>query len=235
VLKCSHTFNLLDSRGAIGVTERANYFRRMRDLSRTVGTAYTEQRKAMEYPWLKDGDQGPGSRDQAATPNQQSAIGNQQSTFVFEIGSEELPATDVTSVLAQLRELAPKMLKDTRLTCNVIEVFATPRRQGFVVRDLASQQTPLDSMVRGPATKAAYDKDGKPTKAAEGFARGQGVSVDSLIKVDEKGNQYVYAKKHDAGKPAQEVLATLLPELIAALKFEKTMRWNNSGIAFSRP
>ena len=73
-------------------------------------------------------------------------------------------------------------------------------------------------MVRGPATKAAFDKDGKPTKAAEGFARGQGVDVNDLIKVEEKGNQYVYAKKHDAGKPAGEVLATLLPELVAALK-----------------
>ncbi|MBI5564417.1 MAG: glycine--tRNA ligase subunit beta [Chloroflexi bacterium] len=234
VLKCSHTFNLLDSRGAIGVTERANYFRRMRDLSRSVAAAYVEQRKAMEYPWLKEDaggkKQDAGSRKQDALP----AI-KEPASFVFEIGSEELPATDVTSVLAQLRELAPKMLKDARLAYNSIEVFATPRRQGFVVRDLAPQQTPLDSMVRGPATKAAYDKDGKPTKAAEGFARGQGVAVEDLIKVDEKGNQYVYARKHEAGKPAQDVLTTLLPELIAALKFEKTMRWNNSGIAFSRP
>jgi glycyl-tRNA synthetase len=83
--------------------------------------------------------------------------------------------------------------------------------------------------------KAAFDKDGKPTKAAEGFARGQGVDVNDLIKVEEKGNQYVYAKKHDAGKPAGEVLAALLPELVAALKFEKTMRWGSDGVAFSRP
>ncbi|MFN8598458.1 MAG: glycine--tRNA ligase subunit beta [Anaerolineae bacterium] len=236
VLKCSHTFNLLDSRGAIGVTERANYFRRMRDLSRNVATAYTEQRKAMEYPWLKETDQRSAASGQPVANSQRPvAIIKEPASFVFEIGSEELPATDVTSTLTQLRELAPKMLNDARLAYNSIEVFATPRRQGFVVRDLAPQQTPLDSMVRGPALKAAYDKDGKPTKAAEGFARGQGVSVDSLIKVDEKGNQYVYAQKHDAGKPAQEVLATLLPELVAALKFEKTMRWNSSGIAFSRP
>lgn len=234
VLKCSHTFNLLDSRGAIGVTERANYFRRMRDLSRSVATAYVEQRQAMEYPWLKEQAEG---QKQAAESKKQEALPviKEPASFVFEIGSEELPATDVSSALAQLRELAPKMLKDARLAYNSIEVFATPRRQGFLVRDLAPQQSPLDVVVRGPALKAAFDKDGKPTKAAEGFARGQGVSVDDLIKVDEKGNQYVYAKKHDAGKPAPDVLATLLPELVAALKFEKTMRWNSSGVAFSRP
>jgi glycyl-tRNA synthetase len=236
VLKCSHTFNLLDSRGAIGVTERANYFRRMRDLSRQVATAYVAQRQAMEYPWLKDSGQPSAVSGQPTANSQQPAATiKEPASFVFEIGSEELPATDVSSALTQLRDLAPKMLKDARLEYNSIEFFATPRRQGFLVCDLAPQQTPLDSMVRGPATKTAFDKDGKPTKAAEGFARGQGVDVNDLIKVEEKGNQYVYAKKHDAGKPAGEVLATLLPELVAALKFEKTMRWASDGIAFSRP
>jgi glycyl-tRNA synthetase len=234
VLKCSHTFNLLDSRGAIGVTERANYFRRMRDLSRQVATTYVAQRQAMEYPWLKETAQS--SSVQPATNNQQPTTNiKEPASFVFEIGSEELPATDVSSALAQLREIAPKMLQDARLEYNAIEFFATPRRQGFLVRDLAPQQTPLDAMVRGPAVKAAFDKDGQPTKAAEGFARGQGVDVNDLIKVEEKGNQYVYARKHDAGKPAGEVLSTLLPELVAALKFEKTMRWASEGIAFSRP
>jgi glycyl-tRNA synthetase len=234
VLKCSHTFNLLDSRGAIGVTERANYFRRMRELSRQVATAYVAQRQAMEYPWLKE---EAGSRTQDASGRMQVAMPviKEPASFVFEIGSEELPASDVSAALAQLRDLAPKMLKDARLDYNSIEFFATPRRQGFVVRDLAPQQTPLDSMVRGPAVKAAFDKDGKPTKAAEGFARGQGVAVSDLIKVEEKGNQYVYARKHEAGKPAGEVLSTLLPELVAALKFEKTMRWAGDGFAFSRP
>jgi glycyl-tRNA synthetase len=241
VLRCSHAFNLLDSRGAIGVTERANYFRRMRDLSRQVATAYVAQRQAMEYPWLKESDresvsskEGAGSREQRAAPGNWAAI-KEPASFVFEIGSEELPAADVSSALLQLRELATKMLKDARLEYNSLECFATPRRQGFLVRDLAPQQTPLDSMVRGPALKAAYDKEGKPTKAAEGFARGQGVAVDDLIKVEEKGNQYVYARKHDAGKSAGEVLSTLLPELVAALKFEKTMRWASDGVAFSRP
>jgi glycyl-tRNA synthetase len=255
VLKCSHTFNLLDSRGAIGVTERANYFRRMRDLSRSVATAYVEQRKAMEYPWLKEssqssvvssqpaaiGDQRPVISDREATISR-SAAGNaasslilHPSSFVFEIGTEELPASDVSAALDQLRELAPKMLKDARLACQSIEFYATPRRLSFVARELAPHQTPIEITVRGPATKAAFDKDGRPTKAAEGFARSQGVAVEDLIKSEEKGAQYIYAKKYDAGQPVYEVLAARLPDLIAAIKFEKTMRWNGTGIAFSRP
>jgi glycyl-tRNA synthetase len=71
VLKCSHTFNLLDSRGAIGVTERANYFRRMRDLSRSVATAYVAQRQVMEYPWLKESDQSAVISGQPTASRQQ--------------------------------------------------------------------------------------------------------------------------------------------------------------------
>ena len=164
VLKCSHTFNLLDSRGAIGVTERANYFRRMRDLSRSVATAYVEQRKAMEYPWLKDSVQPSVVSGQPTTSSQPpTASLKEPASFVFEIGSEELPATDVTSVLAQLRELAPKMLKDARLEYASIDFYATPRRLAFLAHRLAPQQTSIDIEMRGPATKAAFDKEGKPT------------------------------------------------------------------------
>jgi glycyl-tRNA synthetase len=86
VLKCSHTFNLLDSRGAIGVTERANYFRRMRDLSRQVATAYVEQRKAMEYPWLKESGQlSVVSNQPAASRQPPTATTKEPASFVFEI------------------------------------------------------------------------------------------------------------------------------------------------------
>jgi glycyl-tRNA synthetase len=100
-LKCSHTFNLLDSRGAIGVTERANYFRRMRDLSRQVATAYVAQRQAMEYPWLKDSSQLSAVSSQPTASRQPPTTSIKEPTsFVFEIGSEELPASDVSSALA---------------------------------------------------------------------------------------------------------------------------------------
>ena len=123
-------------------------------------------------------------------------------SFVFEIGSEELPATDVNSALTQLRELAPKMLKtpDWSTTRSSFLPHRDDRASSCAISRRSRRRS--ISMVRGPALKAAFDKDGKPTKAAEGFARGQGVAVEDLLKVEEKGNQYVYAKKHDAGKPA---------------------------------
>ncbi|HET7378227.1 MAG TPA: glycine--tRNA ligase subunit alpha, partial [Anaerolineae bacterium] len=233
VLKSSHTFNLLDARGAIGVTERANYFRRMRDLSRLVGQAYLKQREAMEFPWLKADDQHALKSKGQGTAS--SSFKSQPSAFVFEIGTEELPAGDVSRAFDQIRELTPKMLKDARLEYASIEFFATPRRLSFFVHDLAPKQTAVDLTVRGPAVKAAFDQDGRPTKAADGFAKGQGVAVEALIRGEERGAQYVFVKKHDAGKLTNEVLSTLLPELIAAIKFEKVMRWNSSGTAFSRP
>ena len=217
VLKSSYTFNLLDARGAIGVTERANYFRRMRDIARSVASAYVKQREAMEYPWSKTEvrDQGSGIGERGAGNKIQSA-GNtpfslQPSAFSLEIGTEELPASDVDSGINQLRELAETMFKDARLEHKGILVYGTPRRLALIAGALSPKQTPLDLMVRGPALKAAFDKNGNPTKAAQGFARAQGVSVDDLIKSEEKGAQYVFARKHDAGKPTAEVLSTLLP------------------------
>ncbi|HZY45622.1 MAG TPA: glycine--tRNA ligase subunit beta [Anaerolineae bacterium] len=236
VLKSSHTFNLLDARGAIGVTERANYFRRMRDLSRAVAQAYLKQREAMEFPWLKN-DRGQQTPDQSKskTASDQLSVIREPTTFVLEIGTEELPAPDLTSALDQVREIAAKLLGEARLVYKNIWFFATPRRISFLIDELAPKQTAIDLTVRGPAVKAAFDKDGKPTKAAEGFARGQGVPVTDLIKGEEKGAEYVFIKKHDAGKSTMEVLSSLLPEMIAAIKFDKVMRWNNSGVSFSRP
>ncbi len=236
VLKSSHTFNLLDSRGAIGVTERANYFRRMRDLSRSVAQAYLKQREAMEFPWLKS-DRGPQTTDHSKSrvvAGQPSAV-QEPSLLVLEIGTEEIPAGDVDSAINQLRKIAKEAFKIARLEYKMILVFGTPRRIALLVGGLEPKQTAIDIIVRGPAVKAAYDKDGKPTKAAEGFARNQGVSVSDLIKGEEKGAEYVFVKKHDAGRLTTEILKTLLPDLIAAIKFEKTMRWNESGVAFSRP
>jgi glycyl-tRNA synthetase len=103
------------------------------------------------------------------------------------------------------------------------------------VAQLAARQADRDEVVKGPPAERAFDADGKPTKAAEGFARGQGVDVGDLQTEEMDGGQYVVARVHQTGRPAAEVLAEALPELIADLKFERSMRWNASGVAFSRP
>ncbi len=241
VLRCSHTFNLLDTRGAIGVTERAHYFARMRDLSREVAQAYVKQREAMGYPGLKRkwALKGAGSQRGSEAAGQRGSEAMEQRDeprpFLLEIGTEELPAGDLTDALAQLEALVPRTLSDLRLDHGPVRVVGTPRRLAVVVDDLAPAQRELTVEVKGPPAKVAFDAGGQPTRAAQGFARAQGVDVGDLRVKDVDGGQYVVAFKREAGRPAGEVLAGALPELIAALRFGKSMRWNESGVTFSRP
>jgi glycyl-tRNA synthetase len=232
ILRCSHTFNVLDSRGAIGVTERATYFRRMRDLARQVAVAYAEQRQRMEYPWLREGETS--SLESPVTSLQSPDI-ESPSTFLLEIGAEELPAGDLDDALAQLRQLVPARLEEARLDHDVVQALGTPRRLAVLVEGLAPRQRPIEELVKGPPTRVAFDSMGEPTKAAEGFARKFGVGVKDLEVREIDGGEYVTVVNSQEGLPTLDVLPELLPELIASLRFGKSMRWNESGVAFSRP
>jgi len=233
VLRCSHAFNLLDTRGAIGVTERATYFHRMRDLFRQVAEAYVDQRQRLEYPWLEDEE----SSVTRPTPvvDGTAATSEIPSTFLLEIGTEELPADDLNSALAQLRQLAPARLAEARLEYDDLQVLGTPRRQVILLRGLAPRQRPVEELVKGPPAHVAFDGTGQPTKAAQGFARKLGLRVEELETREIDGGDYLVGIRREEGRPTGEVLSTLLPELIASLRFPKSMRWNESNVAFSRP
>jgi glycyl-tRNA synthetase len=243
-LKCSQLFNVLDTRGAIGVTERAHYFGRMRRVANKVSTAYIEQRQRLEYPFA-DNQLWKGTSDELrVTREEGSELATQHSTlvtpedgdtFVLEIGSEELPANDLTSALTQLRAAVPAMLGATRLAYESVEVQGTPRRLAVMVRGLTRRQADLESTVKGPPAERAYDQDGKPTPAATGFAKSRGLSVDDLSVIEEGGKRYVSAVVREAGRPSVDVLAEHLPDLIAGIKFEKSMRWNATNVSYSRP
>ncbi|MCS7192283.1 MAG: glycine--tRNA ligase subunit beta [Armatimonadetes bacterium] len=156
-------------------------------------------------------------------------------TLLFEIGTEEMPARFILPALKQLDELMNKMLTDLRLQHGQIKTFGTPRRLSVMVCDVSENQLPIVREIRGPAKHIAFDSEGNPTKAAEGFAKGQGVSVnDLIIKATDKG-EFVFAVKHEEGKPALEVLAEALPQILRSLSFPKTMRWEESGLRFGRP
>jgi glycyl-tRNA synthetase len=233
-LKCSHLFNVLDARGAIGVTERAQYFRRMRTISRQVAEAYMEQRQRLEYPFMDvPGWQETREKRGAATPGWTPYESAQ--TFVLEIGSEELPANDLISAIRQLRMVAPEFLDGLRLRYDHITVDGTPRRLALIVSQLEPRQTDLETVVKGPPADRAFDADGNPTKAALGFARSRGIDVHDLEVVEEKGRRYVTGTVREAGRPTGKVLADNLADLVAGLRFEKSMRWNQSGINYSRP
>ena len=234
VLRCSHTFNILDSRGAIGVTERASYFGRMRDLSRRIARLYVEQREEMGYPFLKS--QGARPELPASPDSQPSDLPlAKPTTFLLEIGTEELPAADLTLSLEQLESSVPKMLTEARLDYESVKVVGTPRRQAVLVRGLAPRQPDRTMAVQGPPSKVAFDAEGNPTRAAEGFARKQGVPVEELRVVTEGAKAYVVATRTEEGRAAAVVLAEELPKLIAGLRFPKTMRWNQTNVAFPRP
>lgn len=232
ILKCSHTFNVLDTRGAVGVTERQALFGRMRDLSRRVAEAYLEQRQRLEFPWLEaatdGGNPAPGARHS-------SPVVGRPSSLLFELGVEELPVADLESALEQLRQRLPELLKSLRLAHGAVQVLGTPRRLVMQVDDLAPAQPDLEQMVKGPPAGRAFGPSGQPTPAAEGFARSKGVALADLQVREIDGGQYVTALVRQAGRPTLDVLTEALPGLIAGLRFEKSMRWNSSNVAFSRP
>ncbi|HSL46189.1 MAG TPA: glycine--tRNA ligase subunit beta [Anaerolineales bacterium] len=234
VLKCSHTFNILDARGAVGVTERQAYFRRMRELARRVGEAYLEQRKELEYPLLKEsGDQRLETGDSVAKPQIQPVSSPQ--SLLFEIGVEELPANDVDTAHAQLSSRVPALLDELNLAHGDVRVFSTPRRLVVAIADLSPNQPDREDLVKGPPADKAFDKDGIALPAAMGFARKNNVNTKDLQIREEGGGKYVFAVVSQKGRPAPEVLAEALPRLVEGLKFEKSMRWNESNVAFSRP
>lgn len=151
--------------------------------------------------------------------------------LLLEIGTEEVPAHVMPGVLAQLKERAEKAFQENRIAFASVRTLGTPRRMALLVKDLAEKQADVTSENRGPSVKIAFDADGKPTKAAQGFARGQHVAPEDLV----EKNGYVYAVVHETGKETAELLKTLLPELICALSFPNNMRWGSLEFKFIRP
>jgi glycyl-tRNA synthetase len=234
VLKCSHLFNVLDTRGAIGVTERAIYFRRMRDMTRNVAKAYLEKRQALGFPMLKMLDKW--TVPQMAVPLvTSSAKIDSTSDMLLEIGVEEMPASDVTDVQKHLETAAPALFEALRLAHAGVRVMVTPRRIVIHAQQVAARQPDEEQIVKGPPADRAFDANGNPTKAAEGFAKGKGIDVSALKIEEVDGGRYVTALVKLVGRPALDVLGEALPNFVAGIKFGKSMRWNDTDIAFSRP
>jgi glycyl-tRNA synthetase len=236
ILKCSNTFNVLDTRGAVGVTERQALFSRMRDLARRVAEAYVAQRQELGFPWGKaDSATLNAAKPAAVVALEVASAPDKAQSFLLEIGTEELPAADLQSALDQLAERVPAMLKDLRLDHGDIRVAGTPRRLTILVEKLAAHQPDKTSIIKGPPADRAFDAEGKPTPAASGFARGKGLKPEDLKIMEIDGGRYAAAEIHETGKPAGEVLKDALAGLAAVIKFDKVMRWNESQAGFSRP
>jgi glycyl-tRNA synthetase beta chain len=155
--------------------------------------------------------------------------------LLFELGTEELPPSELPAVLRALAELAPRLFEEQRLVAEGLRVYSTPRRLAVTVERLAGAQLPQRLRVTGPPRKAAFDASGAPTKAAEGFARTQGVAVDQLQIVQTERGEYLAVEREEPGRPAAAVVPALLERLVGALPFAKQMRWGSGDARFSRP
>lgn len=151
--------------------------------------------------------------------------------LLLEIGTEEVPAHFMPGILAQLKEKATAKFQEMRLDFDEVTSLGTPRRTALLVKNLAETQQGASSEYKGPSTAIAFDKDGNPTKAAIGFARGKKVDVADLVVKD----GYVYAVSSEEGKQTVELLPTLLKELVEGLNFPKNMRWGDLDFRFVRP
>ena len=155
--------------------------------------------------------------------------------LLLEIGTEEIPAKFMPPALQQLKEQAERRFSELRLDYQEINTYGTPRRLVLFIQGLPEVQKDLVEEVKGPSAKAAFDAEGNPSKAAQGFARGQGVDVKDLTVKETDGGAYVYALKKVAGRPVQEVLTEILPQLILGINFPKPMRWGYSDLKYARP
>lgn len=155
--------------------------------------------------------------------------------LIFEIGCEEMPARFVRPAMASLKDLAAKHLAEAELTYDSLETTGTPRRLALMVGGLLDEQPERTELALGPPVKNAFDADGNPTKAAQGFAKSQGVAVQDLGQHDTDKGPRLGVSKTIPGRPSHKVLSEMLPKLVAEIPFPKTMHWGSESFRFARP
>ncbi len=157
------------------------------------------------------------------------------SDFLLEIGVENLPASYIQPAVAQLRDDFAQQLKAERLTFDDIEAAGTPRRLVVRVWGLAERQSAQTEQVTGPPVERSFDENGAPTKAAEGFARSLGVTVDKLAHMDSPKGKVLGLERKLPVRSTPALLKDMLPDMVAGVRFPKTMKWEPSGARFARP
>lgn len=155
--------------------------------------------------------------------------------LLYEIGTEEIPAKYMPATLEQVKSISGTMLKDKRIAYEEIKTYGTPRRIVLFVKGIAEQQEDLEELVKGPSKKAAYDENGNPSKALQGFLKGQKAQLHEVFLKELSGVEYIYYKKHENGQPTKEVLKTILPNILTSISFPKSMKWGNKSFRFARP
>ncbi|KAL1192819.1 Glycine--tRNA ligase, chloroplastic/mitochondrial 2 [Cardamine amara subsp. amara] len=234
LLKMSHAFNILDARGFVGVTERARYFSRMRSLARQCAQLWLKTRESLGHPLGVASKPVLPVHHRADLEKVAEKVPEDPRSFIIELGTEEMPPQDVINASEQLRVLVLELLESQRLRHGAVKAFGTPRRLVVLVDALSSKQLEEEVEVRGPPASKAFDDQGNPTKAAEGFSRRYGVPLEKLYRKVSGKTEYVHARVTEPARLALEVLSEDLPGILAKISFPKSMRWNSS-VMFSRP
>ncbi|WP_330230303.1 glycine--tRNA ligase [Nocardia sp. NBC_00508] len=230
ILKSSHAFNVLDARGAISTTERAKWFQTMRTQSRSVAELWIELRDKAGHP---RGIHQP--LPLAATPVEVAAQQARGGLLVFEIGTEELPPHVVDATVEAVEQDLTRLLAETALDHGPIRVDATPRRVVVRIDDVSDREPDSIQVRRGPKTAAAYNSDGTPTRALEGFLKSQQITEADLTRVEVNGVEHITVETLRPGRIAADILTTMLAQIVTGLRSEKNMRWNDPILSFSRP
>ena len=155
--------------------------------------------------------------------------------LLLEIGTEEIPAGFVPQALIDFESLTRRELKANRIDFDRVKTLGTPRRLVLIIESVSEKQRDEEMRKMGPSKQTAFDSKGDPTKAAIGFAKSQSVSVGSLKVIRTEKGEYVFAVKEEPGKPAIEILSSILPKIILSIPFQKSMRWAEVAIRFARP
>jgi|WetSurMetagenome_2_1015567.scaffolds.fasta_scaffold00340_25 glycyl-tRNA synthetase beta chain len=154
--------------------------------------------------------------------------------LLLEIGTEEIPARFLPEAMAKLKENAAALFSGQRIPFGEINAYATPRRLALIA-EVAPEQFENEKEVWGPPVNVAFDKEGKPTKAAEAFAKSNGKTVEALLRKEKGKGTYLVASVKEAAAPIGGLLPELLQKLVLSLTFPKSMRWGDGNIRFPRP
>lgn len=156
-------------------------------------------------------------------------------SLLLEIVTEEIPAGYIPPALEIMARITVEKLSQARIEHGAVNTYGTPRRLALVIDGVARKQRPVTEEILGPPEKIAFDGEGRPTKAALGFAKNQKVSVNRLSTKETAKGAYVCVKKTAQGRTSGKVLSQVLPEVITAIPFPKSMRWGDSDLTFARP
>ena len=147
--------------------------------------------------------------------------------FLLELGTEEIPAGYLPPAIEALRKAFTESLDTGRIGYGQIEVFATPRRIAVMAAGIAGSQREEEVELKGPSVKAAYDAAGKPTKALDGFLKGNGIALDDVFTRDSEKGSYVFARKKLETKKTEELLPDIVAKIVGTVPFPKRMRWSD--------